>query len=216
VLAVDLSCDMLSVAAAKLRPGPAARAFFAQASLLALPVAAWADAIFSTATFHWILDHRQLFAELFAALRPGGRLVAQCGGGPNLERFLARATSIAGAPPFGRWFEGWTRPWELADAATTKQRLEAAGFVNVSASLEDAPTPFDCEGRFAEFLTTVVLRPHLARLPHESLRGAFVAEVVRACAGSPDGLLLDYVRLNMDGTKPEHARTPFRLQRRRL
>jgi hypothetical protein len=46
----------------------------------------------------------------------------------------------------------------------------------------------------------------LARLPDESLRAAFVGEVVRACAGSPDELLLDYVRLNMDGTKPGSGR----------
>ena len=31
------------------------------------------DAIFSNATFHWILDHERLFARLYAALRPGGR-----------------------------------------------------------------------------------------------------------------------------------------------
>ena len=38
------------------------------------------DAILSTATFHWIADHERLFARLHAALRPGGRFVAQCGG----------------------------------------------------------------------------------------------------------------------------------------
>src|SRR3954454_19863912 len=36
------------------------------------------DLMFSTATFHWILDHDLLFARIRAALKPGGRLVAQC------------------------------------------------------------------------------------------------------------------------------------------
>ena len=40
--------------------------------------------VFSTAIFHWILDHDALFARLRAALRPGGRLVAQCGGEGNV------------------------------------------------------------------------------------------------------------------------------------
>ena len=39
------------------------------------------DAVFSTATFHWIKDHDTLFERLFAALVPGGRIEAQCGGG---------------------------------------------------------------------------------------------------------------------------------------
>src|SRR6185295_18012947 len=43
-----------------------------------------ADAILSTATFHWIKDHAQLFDRLRAALRGGGRLVAQCGGQGNI------------------------------------------------------------------------------------------------------------------------------------
>ena len=42
------------------------------------------DLIVSTATFHWILDHDALFARLHDALRPGGRLVAQCGGAGNI------------------------------------------------------------------------------------------------------------------------------------
>ena len=42
------------------------------------------DAILSTATFHWIKDHDRLFARLHAALKPGGRLVAQCGGAGNV------------------------------------------------------------------------------------------------------------------------------------
>ncbi|MGH2844354.1 MAG: class I SAM-dependent methyltransferase, partial [Solirubrobacteraceae bacterium] len=38
------------------------------------------DVVFSNATFHWIPDHPKLFGRLAAALKPGGRLLAQCGG----------------------------------------------------------------------------------------------------------------------------------------
>jgi trans-aconitate methyltransferase len=38
-----------------------------------------ADVVFSTATFHWIHDHDRLFRSIFTALKPGGRLRAQCG-----------------------------------------------------------------------------------------------------------------------------------------
>jgi len=43
-----------------------------------------ADAVFSTATFHWIVDHDLLFSRIHSVLKPGGRLVAQCGGEGNV------------------------------------------------------------------------------------------------------------------------------------
>ena len=51
------------------------------------------DAVFSNAVFHWVPDHEQLFERMFAALRPGGVLVAQCGRAGNIARFHARDSS---------------------------------------------------------------------------------------------------------------------------
>ena len=77
-----------------------ARACYVRADGAALPFADAFDAVLSTATFHWILDHDQLFASIYRALAPGGRLVAQCGGGANLGRLLDRADSACrGAGP---------------------------------------------------------------------------------------------------------------------
>src|SRR5215211_6781511 len=59
--------------------------------LLSLEVEERVDLIFSTATFHWISDHDRLFENLARALKPGGRLVAQCGGEGNISR-ATRAT----------------------------------------------------------------------------------------------------------------------------
>src|SRR5438034_1727948 len=44
------------------------------------------DAILSTATFHWVMDHERLFANLASVLRRGGQLAAQRGGAGNTER----------------------------------------------------------------------------------------------------------------------------------
>ncbi|MDH4065556.1 MAG: class I SAM-dependent methyltransferase, partial [Acidobacteriota bacterium] len=84
VLAVDRSWNMLQTARANLRPAFGARVSFVQVALPAMPFVEWADVVFSTATFHWVGDHPALFDGIFTALRPGGRLHAQCGGGPNL------------------------------------------------------------------------------------------------------------------------------------
>ena len=65
-----------------------------------------ADAIFSTATFHWALDHPALFSSLFRSLKPGGRLVAQCGGGPNIRRLRDRASALMHEPEFAPYSHG--------------------------------------------------------------------------------------------------------------
>src|SRR5687767_10825160 len=82
VIAVDGSAAMVREARARL---PADRVEVREADLLELELDSPVDAIVSTATFHWIGDHDRLFARLHAALAPGGRLVAQCGGAGNVE-----------------------------------------------------------------------------------------------------------------------------------
>ena len=81
------------------------------------------------------------------ALVPGGWLVAQCGGGPNIARLRERADALMATPPFAAAFARWPGPWTFADAETTAQRLRAAGFVAVvvhtwlyAAFLEDPMT----------------------------------------------------------------------------
>ena len=74
VIAIDASPSMLAEARKNLAEyGP--RVTIVEADLqLPLPVAEPVDAVFSTATFHWIPDHETLFRNLFAVMRPGGRL----------------------------------------------------------------------------------------------------------------------------------------------
>jgi trans-aconitate 2-methyltransferase len=57
------------------------------------------DAVFSNATFHWIADHKALFASLAAALAPGGRLSAQCGGEGNVAAVQESALLAAAEQP---------------------------------------------------------------------------------------------------------------------
>jgi trans-aconitate 2-methyltransferase len=153
------------------------------------------DAVFSNATFHWIPDHDALFAALHRAMKPGARLVAQCGGIGNIDAFRKVAESVAGEEPFDQFFVGWRKPWNYATPADTVTRLERAGFDDVSSWLEPkAVRPDDPRS----FVSTVCLVRHLDPLPAE-LRGPFVDRVL-ARAGEPLGL--EYVRLNMTARRP--------------
>jgi trans-aconitate 2-methyltransferase len=161
--------------------------------LLELELEEPADAILSTATFHWIADHDRLFARLREALRPGGRLVAQCGGEGNIDVLRGKANAVLARDPYAEHFHDWRAPWNYAGAQQTRERLLAAGFSAAECWL--APAPREPEEP-REFLATIVLGPHVQQLP-ERLRERFVDDVL-AELGEP--VVVDYVRLNIDAT----------------
>jgi trans-aconitate 2-methyltransferase len=190
VVAVDSAPSMVEHARAALDPE---RTTVFQANLTELVLDEPVDAAFSNAVFHWIADHDALFARLFAALRPGGLLVAQCGGKGNVQRFHDAAWAVASEEPYTKHFSGWRGPWHFAGAEETADRLARAGFTDIETWLEPYPvTPPDPTG----FLRTVCLGPHLEQLPEE-LRPGYVDAVRERC-----GSELDYVRLNIDAKKP--------------
>ena len=191
VIGVDGSAEMLEVARERLGPGVE----LLHQDLVALELPEPVDAVLSTATFHWIADHETLFARLFAALRPGGRLVAQCGGHGNVQNVHDAADRVMSRTPYAEPFAGWHGPWHFATPQATERRLLAAGFEEVACELVDRPvTPED--GR--TYLATIVLGSHLERLPEE-LRDPFV-DAVHAELGDP--FTIAYVRLNLDAARP--------------
>ena len=198
---VDLSENMLATAGRHLLPAFPTRITFLRADAAALPFASVADAVFSTATFHWVRDHDRLFASLFAALKRGGRLVAQCGGAGNLHRLHGRCETLMHDPRFARHFAAWEDPWEFADATTTADRLMRAGFTDVRTSVEPAPVVQPTCAVFVEFVSHVICRPHLARLPAAE-RDAFMEAVASMAAADVPAFELDYWRLNIEARKP--------------
>jgi len=188
VIGVDQSASMIDAARERLGD----RAELHVADLSTFDLGLQADAILSTATFHWIADHDALCARLRAHLRPGGLLVAQCGGQGNIARAHAAAREVMAIEPYAPSFEGWRGPWNFAAPAETEERLRAAGFQQARAWLQERPvTPDDPHA----YLTEINLGAHLERLP-EDLRPRFVDEVVERLGGPP--VTIDYVRLNID------------------
>jgi trans-aconitate 2-methyltransferase len=191
VIGVDGSPKM--VAKARERLGDRAEVF--HADLAELDLREQVDVIFSNAVFHWIPDHDRLFARLHAALRPGGRLVAQCGGEGNVGSAVAAIREVAGREPYAEHFKGFGGLWNFASDVDTAGRLEDAGFESVKCWLQ--PKAVRPDDPF-EYMRAVTLGPHLARLPAD-LHKQFV-EAIIARMGEP--LELDYVRLNIEAVKP--------------
>ncbi|PYQ46136.1 MAG: methyltransferase type 11 [Acidobacteria bacterium] len=199
VVAIDLSQNMLSTARAHLAQEFGSRLHLLACDLLRLPFRRVFHAVVSTAAFHWVLDHDQLFRNLHDVLLPGGCLEAQCGGGPNIARLRDRANALATTSAFANYFAGFREPWLFEDAEDAAQRLRNAGFVDVETSLEAAPTVLDDAAHYNEFVRNIVLRRHLENIPEPAERDQFMAILTQQAARDDPPFLLDYWRLNLRG-----------------
>jgi trans-aconitate 2-methyltransferase len=187
LIAVDGSEAMIAKARQRLGDGVT----YMVADLTELELEERVDLAFSTATFHWVLDHDELFRRLHAALEPGGRLVAQCGGRGNIAEYSEAVEAVAARQEFGLQLGEMEEHWNFAGPEETEQRLREAGFREARCWMQPKPvTPGDP----LQFTSTSVIGTHLARLPEE-LRRPF-AQAVLEETGAP--LTLHYVRLNIE------------------
>ncbi len=202
VVGLDLSRNMVLHAQRDLHPEFGNRAQLVAADVIALPFRDAFDGIFSTASFHWVLNHDVLFRNLFAVLRPGGWLHAQCGGGTNIARLRRRVRTLSQTQEFSRWLGEFSEPWFFSDAEGAAARLRAAGFEDVQANLEVAAVTVATGEEFQNYLRTFVLHRHLELLPDETTREDLLQKLASASATDDPPWTLDYCRLNLRARKP--------------
>ncbi len=189
VVAVDGSAAMVEKAKERL----GGRADYLVSDLLELKPSEPVDLVFSTATFHWIGDHDALFRRLRAVLKPGGRLVAQCGGHGNVAELGLAIAAVTARPEFAPHLTHGKGIWNFAGPAETEARLREAGFTDVRCWLQPKPV---LPARPLEFVSTATLGPILDQLPEEK-RQPFAEAVLEASA---QPLVLNYIRLNLEAT----------------
>ena len=168
------------------------------------------DAVFSNAALHWMPDAAEVARRIHAALRPGGRLVAEFGGEGNVASVhRALAEALARHPETG----GFDDPWYFPSASQYRSVLEAAGFEVLSIASVERPTPLPSG---LEVWLRLFADHALGGLP-ERLASELVADIearvrgalwhpdearVRGALWHPDrGWVLDYVRLRVMARK---------------
>lgn len=186
-IAVDASTEMMSKARKRLGD----RVDYVLADLLELKLPEPVDVVFSTATLHWILDHDRLFHQLRRVLRPGGRVVAQCGAKGSVANHTKAIVAVASRHEFGQHLSAMRGLWNFPTPEETEPILENAGFTDVRCWLQ--PKPLQPE-RPLEFISSMTLGPILEQLPDEK-RQPF-AEAVLEQSDQP--LVIDYLRLNIE------------------
>lgn len=136
VCGVDADAAMIARARA-LYPGISFEQADAHGFVLADPV----DAVLSNAALHWMLDPSAVIARVRAALRPGGRFVAEFGGAGNVAIIISAvhdAAAAAGVDP-----THLRSPWYFPSPAGYATLLEEGGFRVRLVEHFDRFTPLD-------------------------------------------------------------------------
>jgi trans-aconitate 2-methyltransferase len=201
VVGIDLSQNMLASAHEYLAHF-GSRVSLLACDLLHLPFESAFEGIVSTAAFHWVLDHDQLFENLRRALVPGGWIEAQCGGGPNVQRLRKRADELAATPKFAQYFAGFREPWLFQNAEEAAKTMQRAGFVEIETSVEPALTVLAGADEYKEFVRNIILHRHLENVSLKEDREKFIATVTEQAAADDPPFSLDYWRLNLRGKAP--------------
>ena len=156
------------------------------------------DAVFSNAVLHWIRDADRAIRNVFQALRPRGRFVAECGGHKCVETIQSALVTELDR----RGYDGWAAsPWYFPTAEEYEDRLVRAGFrVHY---IEVIPRPTRLPGDISGFLETFA-GSFISVLP-ASERPAYVEDVRRRIKPSlcgDDGVwTADYTRLRFKAYK---------------
>ncbi len=110
-----------------------------------LPFVEQFDAIFSNAVLHWVKPPETAIANMWQALKPGGRLVVEFGGKGNIH---AIATALEqGLREMGYEHPQTLNPWYFPSISEYTTLLEQQGFEVRFAALFDRPTPLaDADG----------------------------------------------------------------------
>ena len=195
VVGVDAAPDMVAAARAR---GVDARQMDGQA----LGFEGEFDAVFSNAALHWMRDADAVIDGVRRALVPGGRFVAEFGGGANVA--LVSGALVAALERRGLDGARFV-PWYFPDDGEYRARLEAAGFTVDEIAL--IPRPTVLPGPIGDWLETFA-GSFLGAIG-EAGRPAFkaeVAEALRPALCDAEGRWsVDYVRLrlaaHMEGTR---------------
>ncbi len=134
VLGLDSSADMIAQARVNY---PAL--LFTHTDIVAFDQPKTFDAVFSNATLHWVRDANGAARAIAAALKPGGRLVAEFGGAGNIAG-IATAVQAALRDATG---QDVPHNWYFPTVGEYASMLETHNLTVHAAWLFERPTPLD-------------------------------------------------------------------------
>ena len=135
------------------------------------------DLTVSFACLHWVADHLAVLKGVRRSLRPGGRLLFQCGGRGNAARILDLTGDLIKSERWARYFQDFVFPYHFYGPEEYGPWLGEAGLRARRVEL----VPKDMVHQSQEGLEGIIRNtwlPYTERLP-EDLRPEFIGDVAR-------------------------------------
>jgi len=159
------------------------------------------DAAFSNATLHWVTEPEPAVAAIAAALRPGGRFVAEFGGKGNIGALMAAfACAWKKLNPSGPF----PNPWYYPSLAEYASLLERHGLEVTFGTLFERPTTLEDGERGLQNWLEMFGGSIADKLPaglHDTLKQEVEREA-RADLFHDGRWIMDYRRLRIAARKP--------------
>jgi trans-aconitate methyltransferase len=173
VVGVDLSEDMVSHAA---RHHSSGNLRFMQADASRLPFNDEFDWIFSSATLHWVKDHRPVLAGISKALKSNGHLVAQMGGAGNGAALIQAFDAVRASEAWRGDFSGFESSYGFHHPDDYRPWLQQAGFNVTECRLIPKDMRHANRTELHGWIRTAWL-PYTSRVPEER-RAAFIDSAI--------------------------------------
>jgi trans-aconitate methyltransferase len=197
---MDLSADMIDTARSKY---PALRFFVANAETFVTEEPF--DAVFSNAALHWIKRPEAVIRQVWLALKPGGRFVAEFGGAGNVERVVQAIRAVLADK--GRDADS-RNPWYFPGIGAYTWLLERQGFVVKLAHHFERPTPLPDGEQGLRHWLDAFCGPFFADMPPQEKDETFamIADRLRPALFRDGSWVLDYNRIRVAALKPHEQR----------
>lgn len=135
------------------------------------------DFIFSNATLHWILDHRNLLSKASQALKVGGQIRFNFAGDGNCSFFYKVIQEAMTEFRFKEFFENFLWPWYMPNIEKYKQLVTSAEFSEIEVWGENADRYFEDSTAMVRWIDQPSIVPFLKHIP-ESQKQVFRDYVV--------------------------------------
>lgn len=113
VCGIDLSPDMIRLAAERYSPETHSNLSFRQMDATDIRFSDVFDIAFSNATLHWVQDHLSILRGVHACLQPGGKILFQMGGRGNAVEILDAIRDITKRAAWENYFQAFTPPYHF-------------------------------------------------------------------------------------------------------
>lgn len=123
------------------------------------------DAVFSNAVLHWVADARAAVQRVCAALKPGGRFVAEFGGKGNNRCLMTAFREVTGVDGLANFY--------FPSISEYTSILESEGFEVGFATLFDRMTELEDPARGLEQWLLMFQQKALAQVPQQEWPGVF-------------------------------------------